>query len=192
MTEEPRGCPTPGACSAVDRIAKLEGSLRLICDANQRGIKRWQQAHPGNDLVWPDQAKMVEWMLNRIAELEAKLARVTEALTLCENLRPNITYGQHQYVCGHMEAKHHRTEALRAALSDADDGRAAWIRIKDAHPPPHQGSYRVRRDGEDDEIIATVCYGMHTPWWCLTDNCTLDMQDDDLWRPAAMLAARKP
>lgn len=34
----------------------LQSSADLRWDADMRAIKRWQQAHPGNDLVWPDHA----------------------------------------------------------------------------------------------------------------------------------------
>ena len=35
---EPRGCPTPGACSAEDRIEELETALRRIVE--------WADAYP--------------------------------------------------------------------------------------------------------------------------------------------------
>lgn len=53
--------------------AELETTLKLVYDANQRGIKAWQQAHPDKAMVWPDQAKLVEWLVRENAELrEAK------------------------------------------------------------------------------------------------------------------------
>ncbi len=31
-------------------------------DADMRGIEAWRKAHPGNDLVMPDRADMMEWL----------------------------------------------------------------------------------------------------------------------------------
>jgi hypothetical protein len=36
-TTEPRGCPTPGACSALTEIARLRGILHAILYADERG-----------------------------------------------------------------------------------------------------------------------------------------------------------
>lgn len=45
---------------------ELEQTLDLIHDADMRAIKMWQKAHPGNDLVWPDRAKMIFWLLEQL------------------------------------------------------------------------------------------------------------------------------
>lgn len=65
----------------ADRIAELErenADFRQTFDfqweANRRAIKLWQEAAPERDLTWPDHAKMVVWLLERIAALEAELA----------------------------------------------------------------------------------------------------------------------
>lgn len=34
--------------------------------ADMRAIEQWQKAHPGNDLVWPDHADLVVWLLGQI------------------------------------------------------------------------------------------------------------------------------
>ncbi len=34
--------------------------------ADMRAIKRWQAAHPGNDLVWPDHADLVVWLMEQL------------------------------------------------------------------------------------------------------------------------------
>lgn len=60
--------------------ADLQATFDLVYAASQRGIKAWQAAHPGNDLVWPDQANMVEWLCDRVAELEAEHARRADVL----------------------------------------------------------------------------------------------------------------
>ena len=53
----------------------------------------------------------------RVRDLEHQRERVKSVLVWCETLQPNIRYGQHQYVTGHMEAKHACVEALRAAIT---------------------------------------------------------------------------
>lgn len=42
-------------------------SFDVRWEADQRAIKRWQEAHPGNDLVWPDHADMVVWLMEQHA-----------------------------------------------------------------------------------------------------------------------------
>jgi hypothetical protein len=50
--------------SELEELTELQRTLDLIHDADMRGIKMWQEAHPGNDLVWPDRAKMIFWLLD--------------------------------------------------------------------------------------------------------------------------------
>lgn len=45
-----------------DELQKL---FAMQWDADQRAIKRWQEAHPGNELVWPDRADMVVWLMEQ-------------------------------------------------------------------------------------------------------------------------------
>jgi hypothetical protein len=42
---------------AIDERDDLQRIFDLEWKADQRAIKRWQAAHPGNDLVWPDRAQ---------------------------------------------------------------------------------------------------------------------------------------
>lgn len=44
----------------------LQRTFDLQWEADQRAIKRWQDAHPGNDLVWPDRANMVVWLMDQL------------------------------------------------------------------------------------------------------------------------------
>lgn len=52
------------------RIAELEATIDAVMAANERATKRWQAAHPGKELVIPDQAKMVEWLLDELAKFD--------------------------------------------------------------------------------------------------------------------------
>lgn len=50
---------------ANDERDELQELFDLEWKADQRAIKRWQAAHPGNDLVWPDRANMVVWLMEQ-------------------------------------------------------------------------------------------------------------------------------
>ncbi len=43
-----------------------EKSFSLQWEASLRGIKMWQAANPGNDMVWPDRGDMVAWLIGQI------------------------------------------------------------------------------------------------------------------------------
>lgn len=36
--------------------------------ADQRAIKMWREANPGNDLVWPDGAKLSLWLMEQLEQ----------------------------------------------------------------------------------------------------------------------------
>jgi hypothetical protein len=63
---------------AEARIAELERVFDTQWECSQRAIKMWQATNPGNDMVWPDKAKLLVWLMSRITELEAKLNALTE------------------------------------------------------------------------------------------------------------------
>lgn len=50
----------------AERIADLERTFDLRWEADRRAIMRWQKAHPGNDLIWPDHADLVVWLLRTL------------------------------------------------------------------------------------------------------------------------------
>ena len=94
--------------------------------ADRRATEAWQAAHPGNDLVWPDHADMVTWLLERDAILRAA---AQDALSLIE-LQPHgftglnheipwfmhggISHGENRPDCLACQTE----AALRAALGD--------------------------------------------------------------------------
>jgi hypothetical protein len=51
-------------------LAEKEALLDRLWEADMRGIKMWQEANPGNDLVWPDRAQHVAWVLDQVAKLD--------------------------------------------------------------------------------------------------------------------------
>jgi hypothetical protein len=50
---------------AVEQIEEHDQSFDLRWKADMRAIKRWQEAHPGNDLTWPDHADLCVWLLEQ-------------------------------------------------------------------------------------------------------------------------------
>lgn len=52
-----------------DELVDLQRTFDLQWAADQRAIKLWQEAHPGNDMVWPDRCNMVVWLLDELARL---------------------------------------------------------------------------------------------------------------------------
>jgi hypothetical protein len=60
----------------ADRIEELEGVFHLRWECDMRAIKRWRDAHPGNDSVWPDGADLCVWLMDRIEDLQDTIARI--------------------------------------------------------------------------------------------------------------------
>lgn len=59
---------------------KERNEMQLLFDmrwaASMRAIKGWQEAHPGNDLVWPDSAELDVWALE---QADAAVTLLTDA-----------------------------------------------------------------------------------------------------------------
>lgn len=49
-----------------DEAESLQGVFDLQWEADMRAVKRWREAHPGNELVLPDRANMVVWLLGLV------------------------------------------------------------------------------------------------------------------------------
>ena len=64
-----------------ERLVELERTFEIRWQADQRAIKKWQEAHPGNDLVWPDRADMVQWLLSEMDKLRDELHKMRELKT---------------------------------------------------------------------------------------------------------------
>ena len=60
----------PQACDCTDarvRAAELVATFNLRWKADMRAIKRWQAAHPGSELAWPDHADLVVWLMEQLS-----------------------------------------------------------------------------------------------------------------------------
>ena len=51
--------------AAWENEAERERSFNMRWAADQRAIKAWQEANPGNDLVWPDHTDLCLWLMYR-------------------------------------------------------------------------------------------------------------------------------
>jgi hypothetical protein len=105
-----------GEDGAATRIAdELQRTFDLQWKADQRAIKRWQAAHPGSDLVWPDRADMVVWLMEQhdamLAVHAACVTFVAADDALLEQLRAE---GRHVDLTGNPWPL---VDAMRAALS---------------------------------------------------------------------------
>ena len=68
-----------------------------------------------------------------------------------------------------------------------------WTLCKDAHPEPHAHYVvRMKRQGSPLIFTASVCYGMHAPWWIprtvdlfKPGAFVIPFEDEDGWLPAA-------
>ncbi|HLN24747.1 MAG TPA: hypothetical protein VK558_12275 [Patescibacteria group bacterium] len=95
--------------------AQRQETFNRMWDADMRGIKRWQEAHPGNDLVWPDRSKLTEWLLDRATQAEAERDAAYLALDWAvSGFRADWTYRE----IVEFEALH--SEALAKARAHAE------------------------------------------------------------------------
>lgn len=56
--------------TAQQELDELRATFDLHWDAEQRGIKLWQEA-TGRDLTWPDTAHFTVWLIDRLERAEA-------------------------------------------------------------------------------------------------------------------------
>lgn len=55
----------PAIIAALREVDELNRVFDMKWEADRRATKRWQEAHPGNDNVWPDRADMVVWLMDQ-------------------------------------------------------------------------------------------------------------------------------
>lgn len=60
------------AAQSQQELDDLNGLFDRMYAADMRGIQAWQAKHPDQPRTWPDRGKLVEWLLDRIMELEKK------------------------------------------------------------------------------------------------------------------------
>lgn len=52
--------------AAKEDAAELQDIFDLQWDADMRAVRRWRAANPGNELVLPDRANLVIWLLGLV------------------------------------------------------------------------------------------------------------------------------
>jgi hypothetical protein len=56
-------------------IKNWEDRFDRFWDAQMRGIKKWREANPDNEMIFPDMAYLTEWLLGEINRLEKSLTK---------------------------------------------------------------------------------------------------------------------
>ena len=107
----------------AERIAEQDYVLEMKWRAEDRAIKAWQ-AKTGEHLTWPDQAKLVEWLMDelhtaraRIAELEVMLEVDDDEIQLLEN-RLRVALDAVKEDTARIAEQEAENKALRAALKE--------------------------------------------------------------------------
>ena len=90
--------PTEAAALRAERDAavaerdELQATFDLQWKADMRAVAMWHKAHPGNDLVWPDRANMVVWLLERDERRNADAqAFKDQASEVCQRADAELT-----------------------------------------------------------------------------------------------------
>ena len=63
-------------CKGQQENADLRDTLDAVIAADGRAVDLWRAAHPGKELVIPDRAKLVGWLLDQNAALRAAAVEV--------------------------------------------------------------------------------------------------------------------
>ena len=63
-------------CKGQQENADLRDTLDAVIAADGRAVDLWRAAHPGKELVIPDRAKLVGWLLEQNAALRAAAVEV--------------------------------------------------------------------------------------------------------------------
>lgn len=90
----------------------VQGVFDRTHAAHMRGIKAWQEANPGNDLVWPDTAKMVEWLLTRAAAAEKAADLSADLMRAAVRERDTLAnaFGRISAALNHLDGKGDNTD----------------------------------------------------------------------------------
>lgn len=116
-------------------LVERKASFDLRWKASQRAIKRWQEAHPGNDLVWPDHADLCVWLLE---QLDARCA--DEPPAVLEGINDALTWLLAAIQCGNFRWDVDQKEAATDSLNRA---KAELRGLRPPSPPEdvRQASY---------------------------------------------------
>lgn len=80
-------------CKGQQENADLRGTLDAVIEADGRAADLWRTAHPGKELVIPDRAKLVGWLLEQNAALREDKERLDWFIDLDEEDRVKFCRG---------------------------------------------------------------------------------------------------
>jgi hypothetical protein len=69
----------------------LRQTFDLQWQADQRAILKWQAAHPGNELVWPDRQELTSWLLGKMGNSLFSV-HVIRRKGARERVHPTVTF----------------------------------------------------------------------------------------------------
>jgi hypothetical protein len=103
-------------------IKELQQSFDLRWKADMRAIKRWQEANPGKELVWPDHADLCVWLLDQLTAQAGEIERLKEARDECVTaiqfaLSIDDHYDMREFLNGWNEGDTSEWPEFRAALA---------------------------------------------------------------------------
>jgi hypothetical protein len=76
-------------------LAELQATFDLVWKAHMRAIKRWQDA-TGKELVWPDQADLCVWLLEKVEAMETERGQLRERVTAMAAENQRLRHSQDQ------------------------------------------------------------------------------------------------
>lgn len=123
---------------AIEDRDEMQELFDLEFEADQRAIKRWQEANPGNDLVWPDRANMVVWLMEQYAKT---LAPISDDLTPDQVAYCHERAAARRKVWAEHQATHEPAPDFQAPQNSAERLPNSDAAVSGATPLPngHQG-----------------------------------------------------
>jgi len=134
-------CAGPPICrwtaAALRALAEKRDDLQATFDqrwrADQRAIKAWQDAHPGNDLVWPSHDDLCLWLLAERDEAKAAAARAEEAASIAREAMMGAERDRDAALAARDEAIREMSRQARAAGAMEGQRDAARDRARRLH-----------------------------------------------------------
>ena len=92
-------------CKGQQENADLRDTLDAVIAADGRAVDLWRAAHPGKDLVIPDRAKLVGWLLEENAVLREDKERLDWFINLDEEDRVKFCRGWYRWTIENVKAE---------------------------------------------------------------------------------------
>lgn len=151
-----RAALTPSSCPGdvgTVSAAELQETFDMRWNADMRAVAMWRAENPGNDLVLPDHADLVVWLLDQADALSEAASRVLKSAG--------------KWTPDHYELSAHVTTFRDAAAltPSALSGDAGEVeKLREALEPFAEVLDDYDPDDEDDAMPATVTMGSVTDY----------------------------